>query len=196
MKPFMTYGNSSINKKQNIMKNRKYTLNTLLLIALAAAAFIVTSSFSRPGKYDKVDAQFVSRAAEINLEEIQYGQLAQQKGMTADVKELGSMMEKAHTQWLSELTSLANKKGISIPTSVKSEGREEYKELKNKSEKRFNEEYCELTIKNHKKAIELFEEVSEDSKDSEIKAWALATLPVLRIHLTNAKACKEKCEKL
>jgi putative membrane protein len=184
------------------MKNSKHMLSTLLLIAVGTATVIGTSSFSHvrkghePVATVKTDAQFLARAAEINLEEIQSGQLAQQKSTTSVVKDVGSMMEKAHTQLLKELTALANKRGISIPTSVKSEGMEEYKELKNKSAKRFDEEYCEMTIKGHRKAIELFEEVAEDSKDSEIKDWAVATLPTLRMHLANAKACKEKCEKM
>lgn len=187
------------------MKNSKQIVSLIILLVLGAATLTGTSSFMSLRKATKsvpttstlkTDARFLAQAAEINLEEIQMGQLAQKKSVSTDVKELGSMMEKAHTQSLSELTTLANKKGITLPTSLTEDGREEFKELNNKSAKRFNEEYCEATIKDHKKAIELFEEASEDAMDSEIKAWALATLPVLKMHLANAKACKEKCEKM
>jgi len=105
-------------------------------------------------------------------------------------------MEKGHTQSLSDLTTLASKKGIALPKSVTAEAKEEYKELNNKSEKRFNDEFCEVMIKGHKQAIALFEAASKDSKDSEIKEWAAATLPALRMHLDHAKTCKEKCEKM
>ena len=43
------------------------------------------------------DAQFLVTAAEINLEEINLGQLAQNKGIMADVKALGKMMETEHS---------------------------------------------------------------------------------------------------
>src|SRR4051812_40051596 len=42
------------------------------------------------------DAKFLVKAAEINLEEIQLGQLAQEKATLTDVKELGKMMEQSH----------------------------------------------------------------------------------------------------
>jgi putative membrane protein len=63
------------------------------------------------------DAQFLVNAAEINLEEISLGQLAQKNGNTADLKELGKMMEAGHTKSLTELTLLAKEKLITIPTS-------------------------------------------------------------------------------
>jgi len=185
------------------MKNSKH-MKSILLLAFGAATLIGTSSFSHLQKqnkslaiaYVKTDAQFLVRAAEINLEEIQLGQLAQKKSTMTDVKELGEMMEKGHTQSLSDLTTLASKKGIALPKSVTAEAKEEYKELNNKSEKRFNDEFCEVMIKGHKQAIALFEAASKDSKDSEIKEWAAATLPALRMHLDHAKTCKEKCEKM
>ena len=187
------------------MKNSKHITITLLLTVLGIVTFMGTSSFSSLRKksksvvvttIEKTDAQFLASAAEINLEEIQLGQLAQKKSTMMDVQELGKMMETEHTKSLSDLTTLASKKGISLPKSVTSEAKEEYKELNNKSEKKFNDEYCELMIKGHKHAISLFETASKDSKDSEIKAWAAATLPALRMHLEHAKMCKTKCEKM
>lgn len=184
------------------MKNSKHI--NFLAIVVGIITFTGISAFVNREKqtkssitdYVKTDAQFLARAAEINLEEIQLAQLAQRKSMMTDVKELGERMEKSHTQVLSDLTTLANKKGISLPTSVTDEANEEYKELNNKSNKRFNEEYCELVIKEHKQAISLFETASKDAKDSEIREWAAATLPTLRSHLDQSKMCKAKCEKM
>ncbi len=187
------------------MKNRKHIMSNFLMVVFGAATLIGASSFSNLRMQNKsvlittivkTDAQFLASAAEINLEEIQLGQLAQKKSTMMDVQELGKMMETEHTKSLGDLTTLASKKGISLPKSVTSEAKEEYKELNNKSEKKFNDEYCELMIKGHKHAIALFETASKDSKDSEIKAWAAATLPALRMHLEHAKMCKAKCEKM
>ena len=55
--------------------------------------------------------QFLAQASLIHLEEIQLVQLAQQKSYMTDVKELGALLEKDHTQSLSDLNSLADRKG-------------------------------------------------------------------------------------
>ncbi|HTH56777.1 MAG TPA: DUF4142 domain-containing protein [Cyclobacteriaceae bacterium] len=187
------------------MKNNKHFRNAFLLIALGGAIVIGASSFKNFKKQKgteltlcsvKTDAQFLIQAAQINLEEIQLGQLAQKKSMMTDVKELGELMEKNHKQALSELTTLATKKGVSLPTEVTSDAKEKYTQLNNESEKKFNEEYCELMVKGHKEAIALFETASKEAKDPEIKEWASSTLPILRTHLEHSKMCKAKCEKM
>ena len=187
------------------MKPAKNSKMTFLLVALVASTIIGLLSFDllkseNRSRFDssvkKTDAQFLARAAEINLQEIQLGQLAQQKGIAMDAKELGKTMEKEHTQLLNDLTALAKKKGISLPKSVSNEDLEEYKELNNKSEKRFSGEYCELVIKEHKEAINLFEKAAKDATDSEIRGWAAATIPALKLQMANAKNCKERCERM
>lgn len=189
------------------MKKKKFKNGrvTLILIGLVAAAVTGIQSLSNlesrgqssldfPGK--KTDAQFMIRIAEINLQEIQVGHLAQQKSMSMDVKKLADEMVKEHTQLLSDLTTLAKKKGLTLPKSTSLDGQEEYKELNNTSDKRFSEEYCELVIKEHKEAVRLFEKAAKDAADSEIKEWATATVPVLKTLLSNAKSCKERCERM
>ena len=61
------------------------------------------------------DAQFLVTAAEINLEEVNLGQLAQNKGTMADVKALGKMMETEHSAAQKDLQALAAKKQITLP---------------------------------------------------------------------------------
>ena len=141
------------------------------------------------------DAQFLVNAAEINLEEIALGQLAQKNSMMTDVKNLGEMMEKAHTKSLSELTGLAKKKIITIPTSATDDANDAYEKLSNKTGSDFDTKYCDMMVKGHKNAIELFEKASTQSDDTEIRDWAATMLPELRKHLDHAITCQKKCEK-
>jgi putative membrane protein len=151
-------------------------------------------------KFDKndneKDAQFLVNAAEINMEEISLGQLAQQKGSSNHVKELGKMMEESHTKSLTELTALAQTKSISLPTSQTDNVKEAYKDLNEKSGNDFGKEYSSMMVKGHEKAIELFEKASNDCTDLDIKAWATATLPLLRTHLDQAMVCEKQCKKM
>src|SRR5438105_3343278 len=87
--------------------------------------------------YELDDAQFLKDAAEINLEEIQLGQLAQKNAVRDDVKELGKMMEEEHTKLFSELKELASKKAMTIPNAINEDGKDAYEKLDDKKESEF-----------------------------------------------------------
>ena len=139
------------------------------------------------------DAQFLVNAAEINLEEIQLGQLAQQLGRTSQVKELGKMMVDAHTKSLSDLTALAKSKMITIPTSSTNDAKDAYKKLNDKSGNDFDKAYADMMVSEHKDAISTFEKASTDSNDQDIKNWATSSLSGLRAHLDHSIDCQKKC---
>ena len=145
---------------------------------------------------DEMDAQFLVDASEINMKEIQLGQLAQQKAMMSDVKDLGKMMESEHTKAMNELKDLAEKKIISIPTSLTDEYQKEYNNFADKKAMDFDKDYCDAMVAGHKDAVNKFEKASTDATDPDIKAWAAATLPALRNHLDHAMTCQEKCKKM
>jgi putative membrane protein len=140
------------------------------------------------------DARFLVNAAEINLEEIKLGQLAQQKGTMTDVKEFGKMMEQAHTKAMAETDTLAKKMLITIPASPTENALDAYKKLNNKSGTDFDKAYCKMMVNGHKDAISLFEKASTDLNNAGIKQWAADMLPGLRTHLDNAIECQKKCE--
>jgi len=142
------------------------------------------------------DAEFLVKAAEINLDEISLGQLAQQNGRTFLVKELGKMMEDSHTKSLKDLTALAKKKMITIPTSPTNNSQEAYKKLNEKSGNDFDKKYADMMVNGHKEAIAVFEKASTDCNDSDIKESATAMLPDLRKNLDHAIDCQKKCEKM
>lgn len=142
-------------------------------------------------KQEKV-AQFLVNVAENDLKQIQLGQLAQQKGSTIQVKELGKMMEDAHTKSLNDLTALANSKTITIPTSSTDGARDDYTDLSEKSGDDFDEAYYDLMVNEHKDAIDFFEKASTDSFDSDIKNWATVLLPDKRTHLDHTRDYQER----
>jgi putative membrane protein len=141
------------------------------------------------------DAKFLVEAAEINMEEIQLGQLAQQKSSTQHVQELGKMMENDHTKNLEDVKALAARKSIVIPEALSKDGQDDYKKLNEKTGKDFDKDYCEMMVKGHKDAIDKFEKASSDCKDADIRSFATNTIPKLRAHLDHSTDCKEKCKK-
>jgi putative membrane protein len=142
------------------------------------------------------DAQFLVNVAEINLEEIRLGQLAQQKGQTPHVKELGKMMEDAHSKSQNDLTALAARKNIAIPTRPTDDAQDSYEKLTDKTGTDFDKSYADRTVDGHEDAIKKFEKAADDANDPDIKSWAAASLPDLRAHLNHSIECQRKCDKM
>lgn len=181
---------------------------TVMLVLLFAAMSCNTDNKEDPkdvaeeqneAKFDakqESDAKFLVNAAEMHLEEIRLGQLAQLKGTMTDTKDLGKMMEDAHRKLQNDLTALAKQKLISIPTTLTDNVQDAYKKLNDKSGNDFDKEYCKMTVDAHKDAISKFEKASNDIHDADIRAWVAATLPGLRTHLDHAIICQKKTENL
>src|SRR5438477_11093681 len=83
-------------------------------------------------KFDKQgekDANFVTDVQDINLAETNLGQLAESRGTSKEVKELGKMMQAAHKKAYDELASLATKKNISFPSAMSESAKKDYDNL-------------------------------------------------------------------
>jgi putative membrane protein len=195
------------------MKNSRKLKSALFIIALISiTSFGMTSCDNKAktedtkevaedkndakmdGMKNEADAQFLVNVAEINQEEISLGKLAQEKGSMADVKDLGKMMVEAHTKAMTNLSELAMQKSISLPEAKTDDVNDAYKEMNEKSGKKFDEKYCEKMVDGHKDAISKFEKASNDAVDPDIKAMAANMLPELHKHLEMAEMCKKKCE--
>ncbi len=146
-------------------------------------------------KFEEKDAQFLVNTAEMDLEEILLGQLAQERGTNSSVKNLGKMMIQTHEQNLKDLTVLAGKKSITIPSSTTDKGQKAYQTLNTKMGKEFDKAYCDMIVTDHRNAISLFDKASVESKDGDVSQWATETLPELRTHLDQALTCQTECER-
>ena len=147
-------------------------------------------------KSTEKDAQFLVNVAEINMEEVSLGKLAQTKGNTDHVKELGKMMEDEHSKSLADLSELAKSKNITLPVSPTDDAKDAYKKLNDKSGNDFGKDYSDKVVKGHQDAIALFEKAANECTDPEIKAFAAASVPALKMHLDHAVTCQKKCEKM
>ncbi len=143
------------------------------------------------------DAQFLVNAAEINMEEIKLGQLAQQRASSADVKNFAKMMVEGHTKALSDLKGLAQTKQVSLPDSTTKDGLDHYGKLdEEKNGSDFDRKYCDMMVDAHKDAIDRFERAAGDNNaDAQIKQWASSMIPDLRSHLDQALTCQNKLQK-
>lgn len=158
-------------------------LSTLCCAALAA----------NPSKLDKHDLEFVQKAAAGGMAEVAQGKLAEAKSQNTDVKAFGTMLEKDHSAANDELKSLAQQKGVTLPTTMTAKEQRQVDKLS--KAKHFDEEFTEESVKDHKKNIKDFEKASKDAKDPDVKAFAAKTLPTLQAHLQRAEELHKASKK-
>lgn len=132
---------------------------------------------------DKDDAKFAVAAANGGMAEVELGTLAQEKAVNAKVKDFGSMMVKDHSKANDEMKALAKSKGITLPDSIDSKEQKVKSDLSAKSGADFDKAYVSNMIDDHKEDIKEFEDAAKNVKDSELKAFAVKTLPTLKMHL-------------
>lgn len=140
------------------------------------------------------DSEILVDAAETDMEEIEIGKLAQQKGTDAEVKSFGKMLVDDHTKSAEELKAFAGKKQISLPLVNTEDGQEAYNDLNKKTGLDFDKKFAQMMVDGHEKAIKNMEKASKDAADEEIRVWAANKIPTLTAHLEHAKKLKEKVD--
>ena len=128
------------------------------------------------------DAQYLTDAAEILLSEIEIGKLGLAKSSNPEVKKFAQALVTDHTKALEELNALANKKTISIPTTITEEGREEYNKLDKYTSAEFDKKFIDLTTDDHEKAVDKMTEIAQKATDADIKTWSSRQITVMLEH--------------
>jgi len=153
---------------------------------------ILTTSLMNATSNER-DVQFLLEAAEINMMEMQLGNLAQKKGYSVNARDLGKTMEEIHVESFRQLLRLSKQKSIVLPLIGTKKAQVVYDRLNEKSNTGFDRAYCSLMVAENIEAIGLFEKAAQHANDPEIKAWAMETVPALKSHLHYAIMCQKKC---
>jgi putative membrane protein len=169
------------------------------------------SSTQTGGKLSRMDEKFVKEAAMGGMMEVHMGKLGLQKAQNEQVKTYAQRLIDDHTKANTELKQLASQKGITLPddkfasssdtssdadrTKVRESESGEHKEhhaalkkLEGMSGTEFDREFVRMAVKDHEKDVKEFEKASQKAEDSDLKAFAQKTAPVLREHLQQAQS--------
>jgi len=166
-------------------------LGTALLAGLSCSAFAQSStpqdssdrmahSMQSDGSQD---AMFMRKAAAANMAEIQAGRIALDKSGNGQVKQLAQRIIDDHTKAGDQLTSIAQRKHVSLPTEPMPMQKQEADHLKSLSGSAFDQAYAQAMVKDHRDAIKLFGMESASGSDPDLRQFASTTLPALKMHL-------------
>ncbi len=128
------------------------------------------------------DQQFISKAAEGDLAEVELGKLAAEKASSDGVKQLGQRLAQDHGRANEELTQLAQQKGLTLPTTLDRKHTALRDRLAKLSGAEFDRAYLAEMNRDHRGDIAEFEREAQKGHDQDVKSWASKMLPTLREH--------------
>jgi len=129
---------------------------------------------------------FVTEASAAGMAEIDAAKLALKKSQSADVKTFAQHIIDDHTKAGEELKSIAQQQKLELSDSPGMVNQAKAKVLDVRDES-FDAAYANNQVGAHEDAVKLFTDAANNSADTEIKAFAQKTLPVLQQHLEMAQ---------
>jgi putative membrane protein len=184
--------------KQTSLAQRSFGLLLCATFATAACAqndggrqagTLSRPSASEPAGMSGADKGMLEDIAQANLAEIATGQLALQKGQSAQVKSFAQMMVDDHTKALGEVRQLASAKGVRLPDEPDLKHKAKSKVLEMSEGDNFDRRYISHAgVGDHKSTLDLLQKTQSRAKDPELRALATKMQGVVRGHLQQAQA--------
>ena len=132
------------------------------------------------------DRDFMMKAAQSDIAEIQAGQAAKEKAVSAAVKKFADQMVADHTKTSGQMKTMAASRNVALPTTPSANDTRDMKKMSTMSGNDFDRAYMASQVRAHRDAVALFQKESKSGKDAELKSFAATTLPALQDHLKMA----------
>jgi len=133
------------------------------------------------------DRLWLKHIAQSDLAEIATGTLAQQKGTSQGVKDLGAMLVADHTKHLAQVRALADRFGLALPDAPNPIQQWQAGVLASLSGAAFDSAWISAQIADHQTAIDETNDELAYGRQPFVRALANATLPVITMHLQEAQ---------
>jgi putative membrane protein len=135
--------------------------------------------------------EFVDKAASSGMYEIQSSEIVlTDANADADVQAFAQKMIADHTKAAGDLQAAATKSGLSVPAAPDAKHAAMVSDLSAASDK--VSVYKKQQLDAHEEAVALHQSYGSAGTDANLKAYADATTPVLKMHLDHIKMLNEK----
>ena len=163
---------------------RKITWSLATLCAAAAIALGVTAL----AQGEAATTKFLEDAIRNNIAEIKMGELAEQRGSSAETRGFARMLVEDHTATLRKTSELAETFRVIPPTEPKADAIRRHEALSKLSGEAFDRAFAEHMVMAHQAAIASYSEQARNAQRPEIRKLAEEILPTLQQHLAAADA--------
>jgi putative membrane protein len=139
------------------------------------------------------DRELMEDISHANLAEIDTGKLALEKSQNEQVRKFAQMMIDDHTKSQAELNTIAQSKGIKLPTETDIAHKTLATALGLLSGTTFDKQYiARVGVGDHERAEKLLEKTISETSDQELKAYAEKTIKAVQHHLSVARSMDVK----
>ncbi|NEU72664.1 DUF4142 domain-containing protein [Hassallia byssoidea VB512170] len=129
-----------------------------------------------------LDTEFITKAAQSDMTEIQTSKLALQKSRNKSVRDYAQMMIKHHTESSRELKPIAQSKKVALPTTIGPDNTTLLESLKKVSGSQFDQAYMQGQVEAHTKTEAEYQKYLDQGEDPQLKAFATKILPLVTQH--------------
>ncbi|MBD8566833.1 DUF4142 domain-containing protein [Oxalobacteraceae sp. CFBP 8763] len=153
---------------------------------MGASATAATASGT--AKLTAADRKAIMDMAMSNMAEVEMGKMAQSKSQNADVKAFGQKMVDDHGKALTEVQTLAQSKGVTLPTELDAKHKALAAKLEKANGTAFDKAYTKQGgVAAHKDTLAKLQKASKAVKDADVKGQVDKTIPVVQEHLKHAE---------
>ena len=153
---------------------------------MGASATAATASGT--AKLTAADRKAIMDMAMSNMAEVEMGKMAQSKSQNADVKAFGQKMVDDHGKALTEVQTLAQSKGVTLPTELDAKHKALAAKLDKANGTAFDKAYTKQGgVAAHKETLAKLQKASKAAKDADVKGQVDKTIPVVQEHLKHAE---------
>lgn len=182
------------------MRDKAPRLALFLVFALTLSVFtactretgVEASSGDQPPAGTPAEQDFMMKAAQAHLAEVDAARVALHKSEDREVRDYANMIEADHTRALEDLADLMRNKNVTQPKAEMPEAAQDIARMNGLSGAEFDREFMNMMVMDHQKAVEMFRDIQRIALDSEVKAYADNVLPEMEMHLDKAQRLQSR----
>jgi putative membrane protein len=169
----------------------KYRAVILSMCSALLAGTLFTPSFAKAATPDD-DKQFLSTAAQSDMNEIKLSQLAESKASSPQVKAFAKKMVTDHTKLETQMKPFATEWNLTPPAGLDSDHQAIFDRLNGLSGPDFDKAYMTAMAEDHHKALDAFTMEAQSTQNASFKAAVLKGKAVVATHTTMADGLQNK----
>jgi putative membrane protein len=163
-------------------------LNHLILsTTLFAIALSAGPTFAGNKTLSSADKDILTKLDQASIDEVNLGKLVQKKASNTAVRDFGNRMIYDHNDLMKQAQQLASQFGLTLPSSMDSEGHSIYSKLSDQSGKSFDQQYVKTMLRDHQSNIAGLQKYVDSSQNPQIKDLVKKTIPILEDHIRVAE---------
>ena len=124
---------------------------------------------------------FVAKAAQGGMFEVKSSEAIQGKAQDPRINDFAQTMIKDHGAANAKLQTIAGEEKLKVPADVDAAQKSDLDKLSGNAAQ-VDQDYVAMQQKAHADAVELFESYAKDGDNTQLKSFAAATAPTLRMH--------------